>query len=67
VVRRFADDAGLRHGRYGRLYAAKRLVLQAVLKNELWFKVKEEVKRQPEEYMKYFEDCLFTSDAEIGP
>ena len=28
---------------------------------------KEEVKRQPEEYMKYFEDCLFTSDKEIGP
>jgi hypothetical protein len=24
-------------------------------------------KRQPEEYMKYFEDWLFASDAEIGP
>jgi hypothetical protein len=63
----------------------------------IWFKVKEEVKRQPEEhagelipqdivgkraiqlnalearfrskafiYMEYFEDWLFTSDAEIG-
>jgi hypothetical protein len=42
-------------------------VLQAIPKNGIWFKVKEEVKRQPEEYMKYFEDWLFTSDAEIGP
>jgi hypothetical protein len=40
---------------------------QAASKIEIWFKVKEEVKRQPEEYMKYFEDWLFTSDAEIGP
>jgi hypothetical protein len=40
---------------------------QAVLKNEIWFKVKEEGKRQPEEYMKYFEDCLFPSDEEIEP
>jgi hypothetical protein len=40
--------------------------LQAILKNGIWPKVKEEVKRQPEEYMKYFEDWLFTSDAEIG-
>jgi hypothetical protein len=32
----------------------------------IWFKVKEEVKRQPEEYMTYFEDWLFASEAEIG-
>ncbi len=41
--------------------------IHAISKNEIWFKVKEEVKRQPEEYMEYFEDWLFTSDAEIGP
>jgi hypothetical protein len=39
--------------------------LQAIPKYGIWPKVKEEVKRQPEEYMKYFEDWLFTSDAEI--
>jgi hypothetical protein len=31
-------------------------IIQSISKNEIWFKVKEEVKRQPEEYMKYFED-----------
>ena len=41
--------------------------LQAISKNEIWLKVEEEVKSQPEEYMKYFEDWLFTSDVEIGP
>jgi hypothetical protein len=40
--------------------------LQVITKNGIWPKVKEGVKRQPEEYMKYFEDWLFTSDAEIG-
>jgi hypothetical protein len=40
--------------------------LQAISKNGIWFKINEEVKSQPEEYMKYFEDWLFTSDAEIG-
>jgi hypothetical protein len=43
------------------------LGVEAVLQNGIWFKVKEEAKRHPEEYMKYFEDCLFASDAEIGP
>ena len=38
---------------------------QAIPKNGIWLKVKEEVKRQPEEYMTYFEDWLFASDAEI--
>jgi hypothetical protein len=42
------------------------LHIQAIPKDGIWPKVKEEVKRQPEEYMKYFEDWLFTSDAEIG-
>jgi hypothetical protein len=32
----------------------------------MWFKVEEEAKRQPEEIMKYSEDCLFTSNLEIG-
>jgi hypothetical protein len=36
-----------------------------VSKNEMWLKVKEEAKRQPEENMKYFEDWLFASDDEI--
>jgi hypothetical protein len=40
--------------------------MQAITKDGIWAKVKEEVKRQPEEYMKYFEDWLLTSDAEIG-
>jgi hypothetical protein len=40
--------------------------IRAVSKKEIWPKVKEKVKRQPEEYMKYFEDWLFASDAEIG-
>jgi hypothetical protein len=40
---------------------------QVASKNEIWLKVKEGAKRQPEEYMKYFEDWLFVSDAEIGP
>jgi hypothetical protein len=40
---------------------------QAIPRNGIWLKVKEEVKRQPEEYMKYFEDWLFASDAEIEP
>jgi hypothetical protein len=67
VEARYSDGAGLGHGHYGSLDAADRLALQAALKNELWLKIKEEVKRQPEEYMKYFEDWLFASDAEIGP
>jgi hypothetical protein len=38
---------------------------EVILKNGIWLKVEEEVKRQPEEYMKYFEDWLFASDKEI--
>jgi hypothetical protein len=39
--------------------------LKAIHQNGIWLKVKEEAKRQPEEYMKYFEDWLFASDKEI--
>jgi hypothetical protein len=42
-------------------------LLEPIPKNGVWFKVEEEAKRQPEEYMKYFEDWLFASDKEIGP
>jgi hypothetical protein len=41
--------------------------IEPIPKNGVWSKVEEEVKSQPEEYMKYFEDLLFTSDKEIGP
>ena len=41
--------------------------VEAIPKNGIWLKVKEEAKRQPEEYMTYFEDWLFASDKEIGP
>jgi hypothetical protein len=41
--------------------------LEPIPKNGVWFKVEEEAKRQPEEYMKYFEDWLFASDKEIEP
>jgi hypothetical protein len=41
--------------------------LEPIPKNGVWFKVEEEGKRQPEEYMKYFEDWLFASDKEIEP
>ena len=34
-------------------------------KSGIWLKVKEEEKSQLEEYLTYFEDWLFTSDAEI--
>jgi hypothetical protein len=40
---------------------------QAFSKNEIWLKIKEEVKKQPEEYIEYFEDCFFTSDDETEP
>ena len=43
------------------------LQLDTISKNGVWLKVEEEEKRQPEEYMKYFEDWLFASDPEIGP
>ena len=42
------------------------MYLQAIPKDEIWPKVKEEVKSQPQEYCTYFEDWLFASDIEIG-
>jgi hypothetical protein len=58
-------------GRYQDFIGAIERVFQnqfePIPKNGVWFKVEEEAKRQPEEYMKYFEDWLFASDNEIGP